>query len=98
VYSSQGEPGLFPYDLPGELEESIRAFVEHYSYQRYYQWLGDVTHYDVYMGRHLEIIQRGKEAKSETLKARRDRTKTARKPGEAFRCLDFRRPDLSRFC
>jgi hypothetical protein len=42
--------------LPGELEESIKAFVEYYSYQRYYEGLGDVTPYDVYMGRHLEII------------------------------------------
>lgn len=33
VYSSQGEVGLLPYDLLGELEESIRVFVESYNYQ-----------------------------------------------------------------
>ena len=37
VCSSQGEVGLLPYDLPSELEESIRVFVGYYNYQRYHQ-------------------------------------------------------------
>jgi hypothetical protein len=83
--------------LPGELEGPIRAFVEYYSYQRYHERLGDVTPYDVYTGRHLEIIIQRRKQRSEIAKARRDCTKTARKLGEAFKCLDFRRPDLSLF-
>ena len=40
--------------------------------------LGNVTPYDVYSGRHVEIIQRRKEVKSKTLTARRDYNRTAR--------------------
>ncbi|MFC1965311.1 integrase core domain-containing protein [Chloroflexota bacterium] len=29
-------------------QEAIRAFIEHYNYQRYHEGLGDVTPYDVY--------------------------------------------------
>jgi hypothetical protein len=58
--------------MPGDLEEAIAAFIDHYNYRRYHEGLGDVTPYDVYTGIHLKIIQRGKEAKSRTLQARRD--------------------------
>jgi len=70
-----------PYDMPSELKESIRAFIEYYNYRRYHEGLGNVTPYDVYTGRHLEIIHRRKEAKSRTLEARRDYNRTARKRG-----------------
>lgn len=63
VCSNRDELGLLPCDLPAELKESIRGFVEYYSYQRYHQWLGDVTPCDVYTGSYLEIIQSRKEAK-----------------------------------
>lgn len=63
VRSNQSELGLFPYDLPSELKESIGAFVEYHSYQRYHEGLGYVIPYDVYTGRYLEIIQRRKEAR-----------------------------------
>jgi putative transposase len=57
--------------LLAELKESIRAFVEYYSYQRYHQWLGDVTPYEVCTGRYLEIIQRRKEAKKWDIKGKK---------------------------
>jgi len=64
--------------MPGELKEAIKAFIEYYNYQRYHEGLGDVTPYDVYTGRHLEVIQRRKEAKNRTLQARRDYNRTIR--------------------
>ena len=50
----------------------------HYNYQRYHEGLGDVTPYDVYTGRHLEIIQKRKEAKSRTLAERKNYNRIAR--------------------
>jgi len=60
------------------LEEAITEFIEYYNYRRYHEGLGDVTPYDVYTGKHLEIIQRRKEAKSRTLQARRDYNRATR--------------------
>ena len=74
----KGEMNLVPYLMPDELKEAIRAFIEYYNYVRYHEGLGDVTPYDVYTGRHLEIIQRRKEAKSRTLQARSDYNRTVR--------------------
>ncbi len=42
-----------PYDVPGELREAIRAFIEYYNYQCCHEGLGDVTPYDVYTGTRL---------------------------------------------
>jgi hypothetical protein len=67
-----------PYEMPGEQEEAIMAFIEHYNYRRYHEGLGDVTPYDVYTGRHLEIIQKRKEAKSRTLAERKNYNRIAR--------------------
>jgi len=64
--------------MPSELKEAIRAFIEYYNYRRYHEGLGDVTPYDAYTGRHLEVIQRRKEAKSRTLQARKDYNRTVR--------------------
>jgi transposase InsO family protein len=75
----KGEINQLPYEMPSELKEAIGAFIEYYNYRRYHEGLGNVTPYDVYTGKHLEIIQRRKEAKSRTLQARRDYNKTARK-------------------
>ena len=74
----KGEIKLIPYEMPSQLKEAIKAFIEYYNYRRYHEGLSDVTPYDVYTGRHFEIIQRRKEAKSETLKARRDYNRTVR--------------------
>jgi hypothetical protein len=43
--------------------------------------LGDVTPYDVYTGRHLEILRKRKEAKSRTLEQRRDYNRVAKEQG-----------------
>jgi putative transposase len=77
----KGELSLMPYEMPGELEEAIRAFIDYYNYQRYHEGLGDVTPYDVYTGRHIEIMKKRKEAKNRTLQARRDYNRTVRKQG-----------------
>ena len=77
--SLKGEINQVPYDMPSELKEAIRAFIDYYNYQRYHEGLGNVTPYDVYTGRRLEIIQRRKEVKSRTLEVRRDYNRTARK-------------------
>ena len=42
------------------------------------------TPYDVYTGRHLEIIKRRKEAKSRTLQTRKDYIRTAREQGSGL--------------
>ena len=68
----------------GELKEAIRAFIEYYNYRRYHEGLGNVTPYDVYTGRHLEIIQKRKEVKNKTLAARRDYNRTTRGKGYAL--------------
>jgi hypothetical protein len=77
----KGKIGRVPHDMPSELKEAIMAFIEYYNYRRYHEGLGNVTPYDVYTGRHLEIIRRRKEAKSKTLEARRDYNRTARDKG-----------------
>lgn len=74
----KGEIHFLPYEMPSELAEVIRLFIEYYNYQRYHEGLGNVTPYDVYIGRHLEILQRRKEVKSKTLEVRRFYNKTAR--------------------
>ena len=75
-----------PYEMPGELKEAIKAFIEYYNYRRYHEGLGDVTPHDVYSGKHLEILQRRKEAKDRTLQARRDYNRTAREQEQALMC------------
>jgi len=77
----KGEIKLIPYEMPGELLKSIGAFVDYYNYRRYHEGLGDVTPHDVYIGKHFEIIQRRKEAKSRTLQVRKDYNRTAREQG-----------------
>jgi putative transposase len=82
--SIKGELSLLPYEMPDELREAIKAFIEYYNYRRYHEGIGDVTPYDVYAGKHLEIIQRRKEAKSKTSTARRDYNRTARDQGNGL--------------
>jgi transposase InsO family protein len=80
----KGEIKLVPYDMPCELKEAIRTFIEYYNYRRYHEGLGDITPYDVYTGRHLEIIQRRKEVKSRTLATRKNYNRTAREQGDGL--------------
>jgi len=80
----KGELSLMPCEMPGELEEAIRKFIEYYNYRRYHEGLGNVTPYDVYTGRYLEIIRKRKEVKSRTLQVRRDYNKTVREQGSGL--------------
>ena len=77
----KGEINLVPYGVPGELKEAIRAFIDYYNYRRYHEGLGDVTPYDAYTVRHLEVIQRRKEAKNRTLSDRKSYNRTIREQG-----------------
>ena len=74
----KSEINQVPYEMPSELKEAIRAFVEYYNYRRYHEGLSNVTPYDVYTGRHHEIIQRRREVKSKTLEVRKDYNRIAR--------------------
>jgi transposase InsO family protein len=82
--SLKGEINQLAYDMPSELKEAIRAFIEYYNYRRYHEGLGNVTPYDVYTGKHHEIIQRRKEAKKRTLQERRGYNRTTRKMGDSL--------------
>jgi len=77
----KGEIYLLPYEMPGELKKAVKAFIEYYNYQRYHEGLGDVTPYDAYTGRYLEIIQRRKEAKNRTLSVRKSYNRAIREQG-----------------
>ena len=46
------------YYLPGDLENQISAFVDHYNNQRYHESIGNVTPADAYFGRHTAIIEK----------------------------------------
>jgi len=80
----KGEIKLVPYEMPCELLEAIGAFVDYYNYRRYHEGLGDVTPFDVYTGRNLQIIQRRKEAKSRTFQARRVYNRAAREQDDGL--------------
>jgi len=79
----KGEINQVPHDMPDALKEAIRGFIEYYNYRRYHEGLGNVTPYDVYTGRHHEIIQKRKEAKYRTLQERMNYNKNARKQSNA---------------
>jgi len=79
--SLKGEINQLPCDMPSELEKAIAAFIEYYNYQRNHEGLGDVTPYDMYTGRHLEILRKRKEVKNRTLKQRKDYNKAVREQG-----------------
>ena len=52
------------YYLPGDLENQISAFVDHYNNQRYHESIGNVTPADAYLGRHTAIIEKRKKIKN----------------------------------
>ena len=78
----KGEINLKPYEMPSELKEAIRAFVEYYNYRRYHEGLGNVTPWEVYSGKHLGIFAKRKEVKQRTLEQRKNYNRAAR--GEAL--------------
>jgi len=59
---------LETYYLPGDLENQIGAFIEHYNHERYHESLGNVTPADAYFGRATAIIERRKRIKELTIK------------------------------
>ena len=59
------------YYLPGDLENQIGAFVEHYNNHRYHESLNNVTPADAYFGRDTAIIERRKKIKKLTIQNRR---------------------------
>jgi len=77
-HTIKGEINLVPCDMPGELREAIKAFIEYYNYQRYHEALENVTPADVYFSRKGSILARRKEAKQRTLQARREHNRKLR--------------------
>jgi len=59
------------YFLPGDLEQQIEAFVEHYNHQRYHESLNNVTPAHAYFGRAQAIIQQRERTKRQTIEYRR---------------------------
>ena len=59
------------YYLPGDLENQIRKFVDHYNNHRYHESIGNVTPADAYLGRHTAIIESRQKIKKLTIQNRR---------------------------
>ena len=59
------------YYLPGDLENQIGAFVDHYNNQRYHESIDNVTPADAYFGRRTAIIERREKIKKQTIQNRR---------------------------
>ena len=59
------------YYLPGDLENQIEAFVQHYNYNRYHESLGNLTPADVYFGRGQTILLKRERIKQKTIEHRR---------------------------
>jgi len=58
------------YYLPGDLENQIEAFVQHYNYHRYHESLGNLTPADVYFGRGQAILLKRERIKRKTIQHR----------------------------
>ncbi len=59
------------YYLPGDLENQIKAFVDHYNCHRYHESLGNLTPADVYLGRGQSILLKRERIKRQTIENRR---------------------------
>ena len=59
------------YYLPGDLEQQIGVFVDHYNNHRYHESLSNVTPADVYFGRAKDILRERKTIKKQTIEYRR---------------------------
>ena len=69
--SDEPQQHLENYVLPGDLEAQIRAFVEHYTHQRYHESLNNVTPADADFGRAPAIIKQRERIKRKTIEHRR---------------------------
>jgi len=59
------------YYLPGDLENQISAFIDHYNHHRYHESLNNLTPADVYFGRAETILKQRERIKRNTIKQRR---------------------------
>jgi transposase InsO family protein len=59
------------YYLPGQLEQRLAEFVDHYNNRRYHESLDNLTPADVYFGRGQAILKRRESIKRKTIKQRR---------------------------
>jgi transposase InsO family protein len=59
------------YYLPGNLEQQIGVFVDHYNNHRYHESLNNVTPADVYFGRDKDILREREKIKKQTIQYRR---------------------------
>ena len=59
------------YYLPGDLENQIGEFVDHYNNHRYHESIGNVTPADAYFGQDTAIIERRQKIKKLTIQNRR---------------------------
>jgi putative transposase len=59
------------YFLPGDLDQQIEAFVDHYNHQRYHESLKNLTPADVYFGRGQSILAKRERIKKRTIAKRR---------------------------
>jgi putative transposase len=59
------------YYLPGQLEQSIKEFVELLQHCRYHESLDNLTPADVYFGRGQTILKRREKIKRKTIEQRR---------------------------
>jgi transposase InsO family protein len=59
------------YYLPGDLEQAVADFVDHYNLRRYHESLDNLTPADVYFGRGQRILKRREEIKWRTIEQRR---------------------------
>ena len=60
------------YYLPGDLENQITDFVEHYNNLRYHESLDNITPADVYFGRGQEILNLRERIKAKTIQKNED--------------------------
>lgn len=59
------------YFLPGELEEAIRQWVDHYNNERYHESLGNIKPVDAYTGKVAEILKKREHTKRRTMRERK---------------------------
>jgi len=58
------------YYLPGELEQQLTIFVDHYNNHRYHESLDNCTPADVYFGRYQQVLTERQKIKQQTLQMR----------------------------
>ena len=62
---------LHTYYSPGQLETSMKTFVEYYNNRRYHESINNLTPGDVFFGRSSRILKLRQKVKIRTLKERK---------------------------